>query len=336
VPGSGWRRRGTALRIVSSLLHLHTTLWERTVLDVSAPANEPENPYDALGETARREVDKARKDPRLERERAVVADFWDAMDEAERVRKLAIRGAEAIRESDPIWAMAELAASDIENDFPGLNAQGLIVMNSALDSMVDEFAPVMREILMKALVDQAFKKATEQVPDVAAGLDDEKRGVLHEAFLKSLADLQPKLDRLLGSGAERYEKRLRGVGLGTAEDRPIPADLDETLAELGAIRDVLIHRASRIDAKALGQAPSLAERYRDGQFVRLTREDYGGTRLQSAAMGRTWRCGRCAVGRTSPTTICPTLRRGATGTSSAHSRSHPRGRASIRQSTSPC
>jgi hypothetical protein len=64
------------------------------------------------------------------------------------------------------------------------------------------------------------------------------------------------------------------VGLGTAEDRPIPADLDKTLTELGAIRDVLIHRASRIDTKALEQAPSLAERYRDGQLVRLTREDY--------------------------------------------------------------
>lgn len=241
---------------------------------MSGPTSEPEDRYDALGETARRELDKARKDPRLDRERAAVVDFWDAMDEAERIRKLAIRGAEAIRDSDPIWAMAELAAGDIENDFPGLNAQGLLAMNSALDSMVEEFAPAMREILVKAFVDQALKRAEEQVPDVAAELDEEQRGVLHKVFLKTVADLQPKLDRLLGNGAERYEKRLRGVALGTAEDRPIPADLDEAMTELGAIRNVLIHRASRIDAKALEDAPSLAERYRDGQLVRLTREDY--------------------------------------------------------------
>lgn len=95
------------------------------------PASEPEDQYDAIGGIARRAVDKARKDPRLERERAAVVDFWDAMDEGERVRKLAIRGAEAIRDSDPVWAMAELAAGDIENDFPGLNAQGLLAMNSA-------------------------------------------------------------------------------------------------------------------------------------------------------------------------------------------------------------
>jgi hypothetical protein len=241
---------------------------------MNAPTNEPEDPYDRLGENAPRELGKARNDLRLERDRAAVADFWDAMDEAERVRTLAIRGAAAIRESDPIWAMAELAAGDIDNDFPGLNAQALVAMNSGLDSMVEEFAPAMREILVKVFVDQAFKRAEEQVPDIAAELDDEKRGVLREVMLKTVADLQPRLNRLLGSGAERYEKRLRGVALGTADDRPIPADLDEALTEVGAIRDVLIHRASRIDMKALKQAPRLAGRYHEGQLVRLTREDH--------------------------------------------------------------
>lgn len=268
------------------MLAMRTTLAERSHhapapdgvsaygLCTSTLANEPDDRYDTLGETERRELDKARNDPRLERERAAVADFWDAMDEAERVRKLAIRGAQAIRESDPIWAVAELAAGDIDNDFPGLNAQALVAMNSALDSMVEEFAPAMREILVKAFVDQALKRAEEQVPDAAAELDDEKRGALRKVILKTVADLQPKLDRLLGSGAERYEKRLRGVALGTANDRPIPEDLDEALTELGAIRDVLIHRASRIDRRALEQAPSLAGRYREDQLVRLTREDY--------------------------------------------------------------
>ncbi len=164
---------------------------------MSVPANGPEDPYDALDETARRELDKARNDPRLERDRAAVADFWDAMDETERARKLAIRGARAIRESDPIWVMAELAGGDIDNDFPGLNAQALVAMNSALDSMVEEFAPAMREILVKAFVDQAFKRAEEQVPDAAAELDDEKRGVLREVILKTVADLQPRLNTAL-------------------------------------------------------------------------------------------------------------------------------------------
>jgi hypothetical protein len=93
-------------------------------------------------------------------------------------------------------------------------------------------------------------------------------------MMKAVADLQPKLDRLLGSGAERYEARLRGVGLGTADHRPIPVDLDEALKELGATRDVLIHRASRIDVKALEQAPTLARRYSEGDLIRLTGNDY--------------------------------------------------------------
>ena len=97
--------------------------------------------YEALGETGRKEVDQARRDPRLDRGPAAVADYWDAMAEAERVRKLAIRGARAIRDTDPIWGMRALAAGDIDNDFPAVNAETVVAMNSALDSMVEEFAP---------------------------------------------------------------------------------------------------------------------------------------------------------------------------------------------------
>ena len=131
---------------------------------MSGSTEEPRDPYEELGERARLEVDKARKDPRLERGRAAVADFWDAMDEAERVRKLAIRGSEMIRASDPVWAMAELAGGDIENDFPGLNAQALIAMNSALDSMVEEFAPAMREILVKASSTKRSSRRSNRFP----------------------------------------------------------------------------------------------------------------------------------------------------------------------------
>jgi hypothetical protein len=131
---------------------------------VSQAAPKPSDPYDALGETARRELDEARSDPRLKHNRpAAVADFWAALNEAERVRTLAIRGAHAIRDSDPNWALGQLAAADIDNDFPGLNAQALVAMNNALDSMIEEFAPAMRDIILKAVVDQAMKKTEEEV-----------------------------------------------------------------------------------------------------------------------------------------------------------------------------
>lgn len=52
---------------------------------------------------------------------------------------------------------------------------------------------------------------------------------------------------LKSSGAKRYEKGLRRVGLGAPEGRPIPADLDQALCEVGALRDVWVHRAGRVD-----------------------------------------------------------------------------------------
>jgi hypothetical protein len=48
----------------------------------------------SLGAFARRQLDAARRDPRLDRtdNRAMVADFCDALEEAERVRTLGLMG----------------------------------------------------------------------------------------------------------------------------------------------------------------------------------------------------------------------------------------------------
>jgi len=89
----------------------------------------------------------------------------------------------------------------------------------------------------------------------------------------------PKAVKQQGSGIARYERPLRRVGWGAPEDRPIPEDLNVALTELGALRDVLVHRAGRLDDTALKQAPTL--RYRRGQLVRISREDY---RRYSAAI----------------------------------------------------
>jgi hypothetical protein len=89
----------------------------------------------------------------------------------------------------------------------------------------------------------------------------------------------PELRQLEKKGVARYERRLRRVGLGA--QNPIPLDLDEALRELGVIRDLLVHRASRIDKEALQKAPSLAKRYEDGELIRLSDEDY---RMYSAAI----------------------------------------------------
>lgn len=46
-----------------------------------------------LGEYAREQIERHRRDPRLDRDRgAAIADFWDAVEEAERVLMLGILG----------------------------------------------------------------------------------------------------------------------------------------------------------------------------------------------------------------------------------------------------
>jgi hypothetical protein len=172
------------------------------------------------------------------------------------------------------WERTQMAEAAIATDFAAVNAQALLAVNNALDAMVEEYAPAMREIVVNALVDQGLKRAEDVAPDAASQLNEATREALMQALAATIDESLPKLKRMEGSGTERYEAPLRRVGLGTPADRPIPEDLDEALTEFGAIRDVLTHRHGRIDPKALKQAPSLAPRYIDGDFVRLNREDY--------------------------------------------------------------
>jgi hypothetical protein len=256
-----------------------------------------------LGAYAREQLENARSDPRLGRGRgAAIRDYWDAIEEAEQTRMLSVLGIYELRgvleryerehgvsrgdaaldpshraEMQALWERAELASAAVVADFAAVNAHALLAMNGALDAMVEEFAPAMRDIAVRVAVGQATKIAEAANPEAASQIDESAREALVEALVSAL----PKLDRLQGHGAERYEARLRGAGLGTAADRSIPADLDEALTEFGAIRDVLTHRHGRMDAKALQQAPSLAGRYSDGDFVRLNTEDY---RAYSAAI----------------------------------------------------
>lgn len=259
-----------------------------------------------LGDFARSQVEAARRDPRLGRRRgAMVADFWDAMEEAERMRMLGVLGLYELqhaleREEERVgfsrsddktpadvagslqaaWERAEMARIEVANGHPHLNAQALLSMNSALDALVEDFVPAMRAIHVKWLTDQIMQRVEEQEPEAARHVTAEAREHLDEATRLILdREILPKVKPLRGSGIERYESLLEQEGLGAPSDRPVPTDLDQALAELGAIRDVLVHRAGRVDVRALKQAPSL--RYEDGELIRISGDEY---RTYSAAV----------------------------------------------------
>jgi hypothetical protein len=234
----------------------------------------------------------------------MVADFWIALEEAERTRMLCVVGMKELTHSlkraeqqlgvsrddenlapnesaalQAAWERAEMAEGEISNEHPHLNAQTLVSMNSALDALVEEWVPAMRGSRVEWLIEEAIREADEKHPEAVQWITPELREHFVKVSRASAAEQLPPLERLSGSGVERYEKRLRQEGLGAPDGRSIPADMDRALAELGALRDVLIHRAGRVDGHALRQAPSL--RYKDGDLVRINREEY---RMYSAAV----------------------------------------------------
>jgi hypothetical protein len=260
-----------------------------------------------LSEDDRRAFAEARDDPRLGRDRgSMIADFRIAMDEAERMRELGAMGLYELTRSveheeqrlgvyrgDPslntddgaalqaAWARAELARIEEANEHPHLHATALIAMLSALDGMVEELVPAFRQML----VEMRVRKAAEHVNTVEAKARATLTEGQVEAAIAALRDhvvsSLPPVRRAKGKGISRYEDALSQVGLGSPPDRPIPEDLDEAVTEVGVLRDVLVHRAGRVDTRGLEQAPSLGSRYTDGNFVRLDRADY---RRYSAAI----------------------------------------------------
>ncbi len=179
---------------------------------------------------------------------------------------------EQARTLQAAWERAESARIEIANDHPQLNAQALISMNSALDALVEEWTPQLRSMRARWLADTAMKEADEANPDAALLLSPELRDSLEQTIQSFVADKLGKIAQLGGAGTKRYETLLRPEGLGAPADRPIPDDMDAALTELWALRNVLIHKAGRVDEKALEQAPSLS--YEKDQFVRISGDDY--------------------------------------------------------------
>lgn len=252
---------------------------------------------ESLGEYAQEQLDAVRRDRRLERGHgSMIDDFGLAIEEAERTRAMSQIGLQGIRHAydrekavfdkssggrgreqdvQVFWVRAEMARAEIESDYPAINAQALIALNSALDALVEHLAPAVRDMPFEI----QMKKAEEEVPQVAERLTPELRQ-LAIGKMQELLKIE-ELTSLKGKGAVRYERRLKAAGLDAPEDRPIPKELDQALTEFGVIRDCLIHRAGRIDRKALELAHSLTARYKDGDLIRLTGEDY---RTYSAAI----------------------------------------------------
>jgi hypothetical protein len=254
----------------------------------------------------------AAHDPRLERPSgAFVADFFDYLTEAERVRFLSIgaigdlrsalrreeqrlgvsRGATGLTAHqgaalEAAWERSELARIEDTNGYPHLNGLTLIGMFGNLDGLVEQLAPWARQTSATTHLRKRLQRVTQDQPDLAAAVEDANPGAMSailDAGVSVLLEGLPRLDKLWGAGPRRWERRLEGCGLEAPGDRPLPSDLADALCEISALRDVLVHRVGRVDAMAISKCFRLSSHLAlvEGQFVRIDRHLY---RIYSAAL----------------------------------------------------
>lgn len=259
-----------------------------------------------LGAYAREQIERARSDPRLARgAEAVVADFWQALEEAERTRMLGVLGLHelthtlsrheqnlGVKHTDAgldinarstlqaAWERAESARIELANGHPHLNAQAILSYCSALDAMVENLLKSWRSFRVMRVVDEMMATAASKVPAAAQAVDPEALDAIREVLTTRVAKKAlGKAPALRDSGPDRYERLLAKIGLHAPEDRPLPQGLVDALTELNVLRNVLMHRAGRIDLPAMNSARTLS--YKRGQLVRVDRDDY---RRYSAAV----------------------------------------------------
>jgi hypothetical protein len=136
-----------------------------------------------LGEFAAKQIANVRIDPRTQRNRddlgAVVLDFWDEIEEAERLREVGTCGLYELslslereeaklgvhrddsnltedqrQELQAAWERAEIAHAERANQHPHLNAVALIAMTSALDAFIEDLHQVAKRVWLHIDVEQ--------------------------------------------------------------------------------------------------------------------------------------------------------------------------------------
>jgi len=237
----------------------------------------------------------------------IVGDWAMAMSAAERVRVVAHWSLEELAESEvrerehralgrsrraaaraAASELAALAASEKDDHMIQLNAMALISMVSATDALIEAFVPT----AVRAVVDDLARLMIIGAENLAP--NEQALRTAEQEIEKFQLQNQPHASAAAprGAGANRWENVLARIGMRAPPDRPVPKDLDLALNELIELRHVLVHRAGRIDSRALSNAKSL--RYDSGELVQISSENY---RRYSAAL---WTYGEEIIHRLLP------------------------------------
>jgi hypothetical protein len=173
--------------------------------------------------------------------------------------------------------MAEYAEN---HEHAHLNAMTIVAMFGAIEGLAEGARPDLRrwidEELEAALGE--FETRVGEIPRLGAldphMVEDRVRQALAaevERVRERLSTVPTRLDR--HPPVERWESAFAEVGLGPSPERPLPEGLREALNEVGALRNLILHRRGRVDEKFRRGAPKARWR-KDGDLVRVTATDY--------------------------------------------------------------
>ena len=130
----------------------------------------------------------------------------------------------------------------------------LVAMVSALDALVEELTPSVREAITNIRAQQIVERFRQDRPDLVASVGEADVQMIVRALADQVAVSLPKLRaKPKGSGASRWEEVLEQVGLGPSAGQTMPQDLDQTLGEVIQLRHVIAHRASRVEEQHSGK-----------------------------------------------------------------------------------
>jgi hypothetical protein len=197
------------------------------------------------------------------RARAVILEIRALISEAIDARLWAIRGVRNVLEQDQAAAAdgeskVRLAAS-AGRAIAHVNAMTIVAIYGGIEDLVETMGAGLYPIVLATNPDkrQAIfqHNRLRNIELKEAGELSKEGAQALTKFTKTLADaLLPRPKRKPNPelpSADGWEDLLKDVYMRPVPERPLPDDLRLTLNELGAIRNVLLHRMGRMDEKAL-------------------------------------------------------------------------------------
>jgi hypothetical protein len=165
-----------------------------------------------------------------------------------------IEKAEGILEDNT--RMAELAKSEIENDFPLAHSAAIMGVWGALEAMVEDLAICWMMYNPSVLDEPKVAKIKGPLVEFQKMSEEDRLRFL-------VAELQRDLGSEFKGGANKFESLLGAIGLGG----PVDKRVKDVIFEAQNLRNLFAHRGGVADSRFISKCPHL--KYSVGDSVRI-------------------------------------------------------------------